>query len=346
MFLNHFASLVNSELMEKRQISGEFVLKSRISNYKDDDYQRIECTPYGETWVEKKQNTGLEYLPYKFTGKELDEETGLYYYGARYLDPKYSRWISTDPALSDYVPVAPVSDETRQHNSNLPGMGGVFNHINGNLYHYAANNPISYVDLDGRVILNSSNDMMEDSIDILGKGTASISSVGCVFTSYVRIANVLGANVTLDKANEIATKNELFTDDNLLTLENGARLINKLLENSGIKNVTVSYESSYYNDSGNESQFDAYQKYEFDESEYFCNARLYTSNADFSSYYNHTVSVDNNALISDCCDGNPTNIRLRDTSKTGRTKLYGDTSGRTNTLERLDFFKVNKVFEE
>ncbi len=40
-------------------------------------------------------------LPYKFTGKELDEETGLYYYGARYLDQKTSRWLSTDPALGD-----------------------------------------------------------------------------------------------------------------------------------------------------------------------------------------------------------------------------------------------------
>jgi len=30
-------------------------------------------------------------LSFRFTGKEMDEETGLYYYGARYLDPKYSR---------------------------------------------------------------------------------------------------------------------------------------------------------------------------------------------------------------------------------------------------------------
>ena len=41
----------------------------------------------------------LVYLLYKFSAKEKDEETGLYYYGARYLDPKYSMWISTDPAL-------------------------------------------------------------------------------------------------------------------------------------------------------------------------------------------------------------------------------------------------------
>ncbi|AGT44110.1 hypothetical protein TPE_1626 [Treponema pedis str. T A4] len=29
---------------------------------------------------------GIDKLPFKFTGKELDEETGLYYYRARYLD--------------------------------------------------------------------------------------------------------------------------------------------------------------------------------------------------------------------------------------------------------------------
>jgi hypothetical protein len=33
------------------------------------------------------------------TGKELDEETGLYYFGARYYSPRENMWISTDPAL-------------------------------------------------------------------------------------------------------------------------------------------------------------------------------------------------------------------------------------------------------
>ena len=128
---------------------------SLISDYKGDEYQRIEYTPYGETWVEKTQNTGLEFLPYKFTAKELDEETGLYYYGARYLDPKYSMWISCDPALGEYIPKAPVNEEVKRYNQNLPGMGGVFNHINGNLYAYAGNNPVKYTDPDGRAILAS-----------------------------------------------------------------------------------------------------------------------------------------------------------------------------------------------
>ena len=108
-----------------------------ISDYKGDEYQRIEYTPYGETWVEKTSNTGLEYLPYKFTGKEIDEETGLYYYGARYLDPRYSRWISTDPALSEYM------------SGSKAGMGGAYNSVNLNLYHYAGNNPVRYIDPTG-----------------------------------------------------------------------------------------------------------------------------------------------------------------------------------------------------
>ena len=119
-------------------------------HYKGDEYQRIEYTPYGETWVEKTSNTGSEFLPYKFTGKELDPETRLYYYGARYLDPKYSIWLSADPALGEYIPGAPVNDEARKHNQNLPGMGGVFNTVNLHLYHYAGNNPVKYVDPDGR----------------------------------------------------------------------------------------------------------------------------------------------------------------------------------------------------
>jgi len=85
------------------------------------------------------------------TVKELDTETGLYYYGARYLDPKASRWLSGDPALGEYLPSAPISDEARKRNGSLPGMGGVFNYANLHVYHYAGNNPVNYVDPDGRL---------------------------------------------------------------------------------------------------------------------------------------------------------------------------------------------------
>ena len=108
-----------------------------ITDYKGNEYQRIEYTPYGESWIELSKNID-NYLPYKFTGKELDEETGFYYYGQRYLDPRYSIWHTSDPAIYDYM------------SQSSEGEGGIYNVTNLNLYHYAGNNPIKYIDPDGR----------------------------------------------------------------------------------------------------------------------------------------------------------------------------------------------------
>jgi len=97
-----------------------------------------------------RRRSSYEKRSNKITGKEQDAETGLYYYGARYLDPKTSRWLSGDPAMGEYLPVAPVSDEAKKRNQNLPGQGGVFNYVNLHVYHYAGNNPVKYVDPDGK----------------------------------------------------------------------------------------------------------------------------------------------------------------------------------------------------
>ena len=70
------------------------------------------------------------------------EETGLYYYGARYLDPKYSRWLSGDPALNDYIPKAGADT------SKLPN-GGAYNCFNFAVFGYGNNNPIKYNDPTG-----------------------------------------------------------------------------------------------------------------------------------------------------------------------------------------------------
>ena len=93
-----------------------------------------------------------EKIRQKSTGKELDRETGLYYFGARYLDPRTSRWLSVDPAIwqGDFLPSAPINDEARERNQNLPN-GGVFNTINLHVFNYSNNNPVRYVDPDGRI---------------------------------------------------------------------------------------------------------------------------------------------------------------------------------------------------
>ena len=155
-----------------------------VTDWKGRQYEHIEYTPYGELWIEEVA-AGLDKLPFRFTGKELDEETGLYYYEARYLDPKYSRWLSGDPALNDYIPQAPVNDEAKKHNENLPGMGGVFNTVNLHVYHYAGNNPVKYTDPDGKFIL------MFGLSSTAGAGTGVSNNTGvfiCISNDFKKIS--------------------------------------------------------------------------------------------------------------------------------------------------------------
>jgi RHS repeat-associated protein len=57
---------------------------------------REEYTPYGET------SFGSYALKrFRFSGKEREEESGLYYHGARYYAPWLGKWISPDPVLRD-----------------------------------------------------------------------------------------------------------------------------------------------------------------------------------------------------------------------------------------------------
>ncbi len=84
--------------------------------------QHIEYIPYGEVFVEERNNSfSTNYL---FNAKELDNETGFYYYGARYLDPTGAMWLSVDPMWEKYAGMSP--------------------------YNYCAGNPVKLVDPDGR----------------------------------------------------------------------------------------------------------------------------------------------------------------------------------------------------
>ena len=107
--------------------------------------EHVEYTAWGETWLEK--NIQLTYngsevnIPkYMYTSKELDTQTHLYYFGARYYDPKTSLWVSTDPILALYL--------LGEINS------GVNNSKNLNVYSYVFSNPLSLIDRFG---LSASN---------------------------------------------------------------------------------------------------------------------------------------------------------------------------------------------
>jgi len=63
---------------------------------------------------------------YQFTGKEIDPESGLTYFGARYYNPIIERWISQDKLAGKII---------------LPQSL--------NRYSFNYNNPLKYIDLDG-----------------------------------------------------------------------------------------------------------------------------------------------------------------------------------------------------
>lgn len=103
---------------------------SYVTDANGQEYEHLEYFPFGETWVEESSNT--QRTPYLFTAKELDEETGLYDYGARYYDPRTSVWQSADPLISG---------------SPEKGIG---NRPLLNAYAYSYNNPVKYNDPDGQ----------------------------------------------------------------------------------------------------------------------------------------------------------------------------------------------------
>ncbi|WP_242158318.1 SpvB/TcaC N-terminal domain-containing protein [Aestuariivivens sediminis] len=103
--------------------------------------QYVKYLPFGETFIEEHGNT--ERTPYLYNGKELDEETGLYYYGARYYNPNTSAWLSIDPLLGN------------EYLQNKPHKG-VFNPINLAGYSFAGQNPIKYTDQEGNEIVKNS----------------------------------------------------------------------------------------------------------------------------------------------------------------------------------------------
>ena len=97
---------------------------SYITDDKGNITQYDAYLPYGELLVD--EHSSSEEMPYKFNGKELDEETGLYYYGARYMQPVASIWYGVDPLTEKYPNVS--------------------------AYVYCGGNPVNRIDPNGKEI--------------------------------------------------------------------------------------------------------------------------------------------------------------------------------------------------
>ena len=77
---------------------------SFITNLEGEVVQHIEYVPFGEVFIEERNSVWN--TPYLFNAKEFDEETGMYYYGARYYEPRLSLWLSIDPKEDKYSNVS------------------------------------------------------------------------------------------------------------------------------------------------------------------------------------------------------------------------------------------------
>ena len=67
--------------------------------------ERLMYLPTGEVFMDE-QNSTLYHSDFLFSGKELDAETGNYYFGARYYAPRIGIWLSPDPMQLKYPHVS------------------------------------------------------------------------------------------------------------------------------------------------------------------------------------------------------------------------------------------------
>ena len=181
----------NAELIQEKDIyfyhSDHLGSTSYITD-KDGNATQFVCyKPYGESLVDE-HNTTYE-QPWKFNGKELDAETGLYYYGSRYYEPVLAMWYGVDALAEKY-----------------PNMGG---------YVYCAGNPVKYVDPDGNIIetfWDIANVVMDvqslfTNVSEGDWGSAAVDAGGLVFdAAAVILPGVPGGAGTAIKATRVADK--------------------------------------------------------------------------------------------------------------------------------------------
>jgi RHS repeat-associated protein len=114
---------------------------SLITDVSGDIVQHVEYVPFGGTFIDERRSLSSWHTPFLFSGKERDEETGLLYVSQRYQDEKYGIWYSVDQLAEKY-----------------PNISS---------YVYVENNPIKYIDPDGREKIISLNPNVEKNTHLI-----------------------------------------------------------------------------------------------------------------------------------------------------------------------------------
>ncbi len=128
-----------------------------------------EYHPYGTTAFQAHSSAEVSLKRYRYTGKERDEESGLYYHGARYYAPWLGWWTCCDPS----------------------GL------VDGaNLYFYAQCAPTTFTDFDGRQSVQGLSDYNQWARGI-DKNKDEMIIFGPVDTSKLpKVGNPAGAQPT------------------------------------------------------------------------------------------------------------------------------------------------------
>ena len=120
------------------------------------------------------------------TNNKAHWQTGLYYYGARYYNPRISNWLSVDP-IALWQPIQEIEHYIEgQHN------GGYFNPQNMSVYGYTYQSPVNYIDPNGKQVwANGVGNYLESQFRAIGTQIDDkVQHVAFYFSAPFRALNV------------------------------------------------------------------------------------------------------------------------------------------------------------
>ena len=117
-----------------------------VSSSNQTQLAKYTYSPFGEVLLKEGEFNSR----YQFSTKELDDSTGMNYYGYRFYDPQLGRWINKDP-LGDTGFVKTRSKRGRFYGSSAEALSYLRFRRGGfqNLYQFVRNRPIDAIDLLG-----------------------------------------------------------------------------------------------------------------------------------------------------------------------------------------------------